>query len=87
MSELVSNAVKHAAGEVMLTLSREGGAVCVEVCDDGPGFPENFDPMAAANTGLELVESFARFDLDGETLYETRPEGGGRVTVRFALPK
>ena len=87
VSELVSNAVKHAVGEVRVEVSIEEQTLCLKVSDDGAGFPANFDPLAAANTGLELVESFARYDLRGTTRYGNRPEGGGQVTVYFPLPE
>lgn len=57
----------------------------LEVCDDGPGFPPNFDPGRAANTGLDLIENLSRWDLGGKALFENRPEGGGRVVISFPL--
>lgn len=91
VNELVSNALKHGKGAVEVTLSRseatgEAQVVRLAVCDDGPGFPPDFDPKKAANTGLELIESMGRWDLRGQIAYENRAEGGGRVTVTFPLP-
>ena len=88
ISELVSNAVKHGSGGIELTLTRQAREnkaplLRLEVCDDGPGFPPDFDPQAAANTGLELVDSLARWDLRGEVIYGNRAEGGSRVVVTF----
>jgi two-component sensor histidine kinase len=95
VNELVSNAIKHGAGTVAIRLRivdrpREADApagqlVRLEVCDDGPGFPPNFDPKQSANTGLELIESMGRWDLGGELLYENPPGGGARVVVTFPL--
>ena len=85
INELVSNALKHGQGDIELQLTLEDGAACLEVRDDGPGFPDGFSSEQAANTGLELVESIGRWDLGGETLYETRPEGGARVCITFPL--
>ncbi len=95
VNELVSNALKHGKGDVEVTLSllpqkaEEGGhrIAQLEVCDDGPGFPTDFDPKKAANTGLELIESFVHWDLRGQTAYENREKGGGRVIVTFPLPE
>jgi nitrate/nitrite-specific signal transduction histidine kinase len=56
------------------------------VCDDGPGFAAEFDPVTAAHTGLELVDNIARHDLRAEVCYENRSQGGGRVVVSFPLP-
>ena len=85
-NELVSNAVKHGKGDVELTLHREGNIVTLEVCDDGPGFPEGFDPETAAHTGLDLIENIARYDLAAETFYRNRQEGGARVAISFSIP-
>jgi PAS domain S-box-containing protein len=80
-NELVSNAVKHGRGEVDVTFARRGACAMLQVCDDGAGFPPGFDPVAAANTGLELVEGLARTDLHGQTRYENASDGGAQVTV------
>ena len=85
VNELVSNAVKHGNGEVELCLTNSGSTATLEVCDDGPGFPEDFDPRRAANTGLDLVDSLSRWDLSGEVEFLNRPKGGARVVVRFPV--
>ena len=63
----------------------ERNLVHMEVTDDGPGFPSGFDPILAANTGLELVDSISRHDLQGTILYENRPQGGASVKVIFPV--
>ena len=65
VSELVSNAVKHGRDEIELTLTVKGDSARLEVCDDGPGFPPDFDWRKAANTGLGLIDSTGRYDLRG----------------------
>ena len=87
LNELVSNAIKHGKGDLDVALKMEGNTVSLEVCDDGPGFPPEFNSTTAANTGLELVESIGRWDMGGQVDYETRPEGGARVRVAFPLPQ
>jgi PAS domain S-box-containing protein len=86
LNELISNAVKHGSGPLETTLAVEDGIACLQVCDRGPGFPDNFDPIAAANTGLQLVESIGRTDLAGAVTYENRIDGGAKVNVTFPLP-
>ena len=84
VSECVSNAVKHAKdGKIEINLRRRDSTAILEVCDDGEGFPPNFDPRTAANTGLQLIESAARWDLRGSVEYDNPEGGGGRVTVTF----
>jgi PAS domain S-box-containing protein len=94
VNELVSNAIKHAAGDIEITLSlpeeslsdRSHPSVRLEVCDYGPGFPHDFDPHKAANTGLELIDGTVRWDLKGEVRYQNGTQGGGCVVVTFPLP-
>lgn len=84
-NELVSNATKHGRGDIGLSfvvIEKQGR---LEVWDDGPGFPDGFDPKTSANTGIELVESLARWDLRGDVEYRNRPEGGASVLVKFPL--
>ena len=87
VNELVSNAIQHGSGDIELTLRVREGQARLEVCDNGPGFPSGFDPLHAAKTGLELVDSTGRYDLRGQITFETRPEGGARVIVTFPLPE
>lgn len=84
-NELISNALKHGRGRIEIYLRINGDTATLEVCDDGPGFPAGFDAAAAANTGLELVESVAEWDLRGTLNYANRREGGAQVVVTFPL--
>jgi len=86
-NELISNAVKHGNGDLELTLRQDENLITLEVCDDGPGFPEGFDPETAAHTGLDLIENIVRYDLKGEASYRNRPEGGARVVISFSIPQ
>ncbi len=86
VNELVGNAVKHGGQKVQMQIVVLDKNVKLEVCDDGPGFGESFDPKRSANYGLELVESVGRLDLGGQTAYANRPGGGACVQVTFPLP-
>ena len=63
VSELVTNAVRHAGGkEVRLVVNLDGGTLRIEVHDPGQGFevvPPPDDPMRASGWGLVLVEELA----------------------------
>jgi two-component sensor histidine kinase len=85
VNELVSNALKYGVGLIRIRFTVKDGNAYLEVCDDGPGFPEGFDPIASANTGLELVQHLSRWDLEGTVLYRTRAEGGACVLVTMPL--
>ncbi len=82
-NELVLNAVKHSRSEVEVRFTLQGGRALLEVRDDGPGFPPDFNPRQAHHTGLEMVENLRRIDLGGITRYTNSPEGGGRVLLAF----
>lgn len=86
-NELLSNAFKYGRqkGKVSLNLTAQGSTVTLEVWDEGPGFPAEFDPVRSGHIGLELVERLTHWELHGETCYENRPEGGSRV--RVTMPK
>ena len=86
LNELVSNAIKHGRAEAHITFGVSEGKAMLMVCDDGPGFPIDFDPRQAANTGLELVEQMVCWDLKGMTHYAKSAAGGGQVTITFPLP-
>ncbi len=85
ISETVSNAVKHGSGDIEIYLSVQEDNVRLEVCDDGPGFPPDFDWQTQANTGLSLIDSAARYDLRGRVTYKNRIEGGARVVVTIPM--
>lgn len=88
INEIISNAVKHGKGDIELSFTLvEADKVRLEICDDGPGFPPGFNPRAAANTGLELIDSTGRHDLHGDIVFTNRPEGGARVVVTMPLPE
>ena len=87
INEIISNAVKHGKGDIELSFTvLASGKARLEICDDGPGFPPDFDPRRQANTGLELIDSTGRHDMRGEIAFTNRPEGGARVVVTMPLP-
>ncbi|MEU2546989.1 ATP-binding protein [Streptomyces roseolus] len=80
-SELVTNALKHAPGPVLLELRLEGGLAAITVWDSEPALPVTVpsDPGRVGRHGLEVVTSLAR-------RFEVRQESvGKRVTARVAL--
>jgi anti-sigma regulatory factor (Ser/Thr protein kinase) len=63
VSELVTNAVRHAGGEaVRLVVALDGDVLRVEVHDPGNGFelkPTPSDPLRSSGWGLVLVSELA----------------------------
>jgi anti-sigma regulatory factor (Ser/Thr protein kinase) len=69
VSELVTNAVRHAGGDaVRLVITLRGTSLRIEVHDPGRGFvlkPPPDDPLRASGWGLVLVEELAdRWGID-----------------------
>jgi PAS domain S-box-containing protein len=88
-NELIVNALKNSAGDVAVRLEAgtgdAAGEAVLTVEDRGPGFPARFDVARDANTGLELVQQVAVWDLQGDVRFANLPTGGARVTVRMPL--
>lgn len=83
VTELVSNAVLHGRGTVLVTVARGHGGVRVEVHDESPQLPVvvHRSPMAEHGAGLRLVSAMAG-SWGTELLGDGRP--GKRVW--FTLP-
>ncbi|GAA2573638.1 ATP-binding protein [Streptomyces lienomycini] len=80
VSELVTNALRHAPGPCRLVLTLADGHVEIAVRDTGDGFPTFLprDPLRIGRHGLEIVTR-----LCGEVV--TRPHASGK-TVSARLP-
>ena len=88
VAELVHNALEHGlaereAGRVEVSMKRIPGELVLTVRDDGVGLPENFDPAASAQLGLDIVRSVVEDDLRG-TLSFTSGRGA-TFTVRVPV--
>jgi len=65
LTELVVNSLKHAllpkgGGRIVVSIAGEGDECVLEVRDDGPGFPEGYDPRAAESLGFKIVTTLLR---------------------------
>jgi anti-sigma regulatory factor (Ser/Thr protein kinase) len=81
VSELVTNARKHAPGLVLLELRINARAVDVVVWDSDPTVPaaRAADPDRIGQHGLEIVKAVT------EDLFTEREAVGKRITARIAL--
>lgn len=97
MSNLIDNALRHAAGSVILDARVAGDAVLFSVSDDGPGVPvaersriferfvrlEGSDRTSGSGLGLAIVKGFS--DAMGMAVsVDAVPTGGTRFTL--AMP-
>jgi two-component sensor histidine kinase len=85
VNELVTNALKNSSGDVCVEFQSRDGSARLAVMDDGAGFPEGFDPVKQANTGLELVQQMSTWDLQGSVAFTNGTGGGARVVVDIPL--
>jgi two-component sensor histidine kinase len=85
VNELVTNAVKHGAGRITVSLDRTASGDCsLSVSDEGAGLPAGFDPAAAPSLGMRVVRSLVQ-QLGGR-LVAGNVEGshGAKFTVLFS---
>ncbi len=91
LSNLLSNAVRHASTRVEVEIAGSATAVKIQVSDDGPGFPPGilsagFIPfMKGGNSqgvglGMSIAKRAASI-IGGEILAENTAQGGARVTL------
>lgn len=80
VSELTSNAVRHAGTGFEVSVEARGSDFLVEVSDAGPGEPvvQERDRTRPAGRGLQLVE-----DLSGE--WGVRRHGSNLKTIWFTI--
>ncbi|MDR6974072.1 anti-sigma regulatory factor (Ser/Thr protein kinase) [Streptomyces sp. 3330] len=81
VSELVTNALRHAPGPVLLQLRIAGAAVEIVVWDSDPALPvpRAPDPTRVGQHGLEIVRAVAeQFDVAQEPV-------GKRIVARLGL--
>ncbi|MDF5758107.1 HAMP domain-containing sensor histidine kinase [Spongiactinospora sp. TRM90649] len=97
LTNLVDNAERHAASEIVVTVKSEDGTAVLEVLDDGSGIPEEqrevvfqrFTRLAAARnrdaggTGLGLPIAREIAEEHGGTLTVRDSPSGARFVARF----
>jgi anti-sigma regulatory factor (Ser/Thr protein kinase) len=84
LSELLTNAVRHATGHWRLRLRTQRGDVLVEVADDASALPRSRKPdlVGGGGLGMHLVHALA-----SSVEVERNPRGGGKtVRARWIAP-
>lgn len=83
VTELVTNAVKHSAHKVTVSLAADpSGKKTLSVTDDGHGLSADFDPAATRGLGMKVVASLVS-SLNGDLSFGVPDDGGpgARFTV------
>ncbi len=87
-AELITNAIKYSltngeAGTIRARCGKEiGGAIVVEVIDEGCGLPKGFDPKTAGGLGFRLVRTLSE-QVGGLLDYQSSGKG---LRFRLTLP-
>ncbi|HYG28131.1 MAG TPA: sensor histidine kinase [Caulobacteraceae bacterium] len=88
VSELVTNAIKHAhptgvPGKILVRTGQGlAGSVYVDVEDDGIGLPEDFDPWSQGGLGLRVIRGLSQ-QLNARLIFDA--EGIG-LKVKLIVP-
>jgi len=94
LANLIDNAIKYAAGKVVVSVHKQDDTGCVVIADDGPGLPaDEYEHLgkhfyrldtASDGHGLGLTSVLSIINLHGGTLVFADARPGLRVTV--AIP-
>lgn len=85
LNELVSNGLKHGTGALRVELHNRGTTGELRVINEGSQFPPGFDVAATTRTGLILVRTLARADLNCEPKFENLDDRHACVLLTFKL--
>ena len=83
--ELVTNALKYGAGQVTVTLRREGDATVLSVEDEGQGLPADFEPSRGTGLGMRVLVGLLRGR--GHQLEIDRSRGHTCFIARLRAPR
>lgn len=88
VAELVGNAVKHGRPgrrtRVLIDIAQEGNALRIEVADDGPGLPADFDPEAQQGLGMQICMTYVQ-QMGGRLEHGPSRLGGALFRAVIAL--
>jgi two-component system, sensor histidine kinase PdtaS len=83
VSELITNSVKYAKGDIIVRMEKSTTGHLLSVSDDGPGLPAAYDPGRSKGLGMKIIQTLVK-QIGGALQFA--PGDGGRstrVTVAF----
>lgn len=80
VTELVLNSVKSGATRIVFRGVSLENCFKLEVDDDGPGFPDGFDPKNSKGLGMTIVQSMAH-KLGADVEWTRSSQGGARCAI------
>ncbi|MDX1637579.1 MAG: histidine kinase dimerization/phosphoacceptor domain -containing protein [Balneolaceae bacterium] len=85
INELVVNAYKHAftpdgEGQISIEMKKENGHICVNVRDNGSGFPEEFADDSSESLGMSIINTLSKQLNADIRIFNNR---GANVRFRF----
>ena len=93
LQPIIENAVRHGVARgsgtshILLECSRNDGKLRIAIRDDGPGFPEGWDPATSGGLGLANTRERLQRMYMGDQRFEVTnsPDGGALVTLEIPL--
>ena len=82
--ELATNALKYGDGAISMRVRESPAGVCIEVEDQGAGFPEGFNPASSRSLGMRLIAALAR---SPGAISVSRSGDKTLVTVQVTFPE
>ena len=87
VNELITNAVKHGKGHIIVRLETTSPSDhSLSVSDEGPGLPAGFDPVASKGFGMKILLSLVK-QIGGELrILPDDNENAARLMITFPTP-
>jgi len=85
LNELVSNALKHGSGEILVGLRCKDGKAVLTVQNEGSAFPTQAELDKSDRTGLVLVKMLCQSDLGVDPTFSNTNDKRALVTVDFLI--
>src|SRR4051794_32997142 len=83
VNELLTNGAKHGGGGLSVDFRARADSYALVVCDQGGGFPAEYDAECSAGLGMKVLKALVR-QLRGELrMVSNSPSRGARVTVTW----